>query len=63
MKVSRILILSVMLCFIRLVQNDEAQPAHREQEARGQTFHNILAIYSIWHECHLQESGIQLLDI
>ena len=35
---------------VRLIQHDESQSAHGEEEARGQSLHDVLAVDAVWHE-------------
>lgn len=37
---------------VSLVENDESETSHREQEARRKTLHDVLAINTILHERH-----------
>lgn len=44
---------------MRVVQDDKAQAAHREEQTRGQALHYVLAVDSVGHES--DRPGVTLL--
>lgn len=40
---------------MHLVHYNETKTANGEKKAAGKTFHNILAVHSVRHECHLRQ--------
>lgn len=43
---------------MRMVQYNETKSAHRKEETRRQSFHYVLTVHAIRHECDLEKKRV-----